>query len=95
MSALEGTVIDAKTRKPLAGVSVTATDTLPQSGTTVHTDAAGNYHLGTLEPGIYTLQFAMDGYDPYTRDGIELQMNRTIRVNGELLPTSVGAAASS
>jgi hypothetical protein len=95
MSALEGTVIDAKTKKSLAGVSVTATDTPLQSGTTVDTDGVGNYAFADLPPGTYTLQFEMDGYFPYTRDDIELKLNRTLRVNAELLPTSVGGEADS
>jgi hypothetical protein len=94
MSALTGTVIDGSTRHPLPGVSVTATD-MQQRAKTVDTDAAGDYHLEGLESGIYTLQFAMDGYVPYTRDDIELQMNRTIRVNAELLPMGTAGEAGS
>jgi hypothetical protein len=94
MSTLVGTVIDAKDKEPLPGVSVTAST--PQwPGKTVVTDAVGNYSLADLQPGIYTLQFVMDAYRTYTRDDIELQMNRTLRVNVELLPDITDAAASS
>ncbi len=87
-STLIGTVIDAQNRQPVPDVVVTATAPSLQGEQTVVADAQGNYRIPQLPPGNYTLRFEKEWYQPYTRQDIQLRVNRTIRVNVELLPTS-------
>ncbi|NMO13975.1 DUF3520 domain-containing protein [Pyxidicoccus fallax] len=89
-SVIIGTVIDAQSRQPVPEVVVTATSPNLQGEQTVVTDAQGNYRLPQLPPGIYTLRFEKEQFKPYARADIQLRLNRTIRVNVELLPESVG-----
>jgi len=86
---IEGTVVDAATKKPLPDAAVTATSPSLQGEQTVVTDAQGNYGIPGLPPGVYTLRIEADGYRAYERGGIALQLDRTIRVNAELLPESI------
>lgn len=88
-SVLVGTVLDASSRKLLPDVIVTASSPNLQSTQTAATDAHGNYRIPQLPPGDYTLTFEKEAFKPYTRSAIQLQLNRTIRVNVELLPTSM------
>ncbi|MCP3061272.1 mucoidy inhibitor MuiA family protein [Myxococcus sp. K38C18041901] len=85
-----GGVIDAQSRGPVSDVVVTATSpSLPGEEVTV-TDAQGIYRLPPLPPGVYTLRFEKEQYKPYARSDIQVRMQRTLRVNVELLPESLG-----
>ena len=93
-SSIIGTVIDAMSRQPVSGVTVTATSpNLPGPKNAV-TDGEGNYRLAQLPPGAYSLSYENSAYKPYTRADVQLRLNRTIRVNIELLPASLGEAAA-
>ncbi|MFP2960838.1 von Willebrand factor type A domain-containing protein [Myxococcus sp. 1LA] len=89
-STIIGTVIDAQSRQPAADVVVTATSDNLQGERTVVTDAQGHYRIPQLPPGAYTLRFEKEQFKPYARSAIQLRLNRTIRVNVELLPESLG-----
>lgn len=93
-STIIGTVISAQSRQPLPDVVVTATSPNLQGEQTVVTDAQGNYRIPQLPPGVYTLRFEDEGFKPYARSDIQLRLNRTIRVNVELLPNSLGGEAT-
>ncbi|RKH43101.1 TonB-dependent receptor [Corallococcus sicarius] len=87
-SVIIGTVINTEDKKPAADVVVTATSPNLQGEQTVVTDAQGNYRIPQLPPGTYTLRFEKETFKPYARSEIQLLLNRTIRVNVELLPDS-------
>ena len=89
-STMIGTVIDAQSRNPVPDVVVTATSPNLQGEQTVVTDAQGNYRIPQLPPGVYTLRFEKEQFKPYARSDVQLRLNRTIRVNVELLPESLG-----
>lgn len=87
-----GTVTSVQSHQPLPDVIVTATSPNLQGEQTVVTDSQGNYRIPQLPPGSYTLRFQDDGFKPYARSDIQLRVNRTIRVNVELLPEALGNA---
>ncbi len=89
-STIIGTVIDTRSRQPVPDVVVTASSPNLQGEQTVVTDAQGNYRIPQLPPGIYTLRLEKEWYKPYARSDLQLRPNRTIRVNVELLPESLG-----
>jgi outer membrane receptor protein involved in Fe transport len=85
-SVLTGTVLDANSKKPVPDVVVTATSPSLQGEQVAVTDATGLYRLPQLPPGVYTLRFEKEAFQPYARGEITLRLNRTIRLNAELLP---------
>lgn len=88
-SVIIGTVANADPAKkgaPLADVVVIATSPNLQGEQTVYSDAQGQYRIPQLPPGVYTLRFESEGFKPFSRSDIQLRLNRTIRVNVELLP---------
>jgi outer membrane receptor protein involved in Fe transport len=89
-STMIGTIIDAQSRQPVPDVVVTATSPNLQGEQTVVSDAQGNYRIPQLPPGVYTLRFEKEQFKPYARSDVQLRLNRTIRVNVELLPESLG-----
>ena len=90
-SVLTGIVVDTSTRAPVADVVVTATSPSLQGEQVVVTDASGLYRVPQLPPGAYTLRFEKETYRPYSRTGIEVQADRTLRLNVELLPEVAGS----
>jgi len=61
--SVSGTVTDATTKAPLAGVQVTTTDNTAGTSAVTTTGADGTYNTGPLKPGdSYTLTFALNGY---------------------------------
>ncbi len=94
-----GVVADASTGKPVAGAVVIARSPNLQSEETAVADETGNYRLGLLPPGTYTLFVpAFSGsapggkpveYDLAQRAGVEVRAEKTSRVNLGLAPASV------
>ena len=89
-SVIIGTVVGADNKKPVADVVVTATSPNLQGEQVVVTDAQGQYRIPQLPPGVYTLRFDKESFRPFSRSEIQLRLDRTIRVNVELLPDSLG-----
>ncbi|HEY0093401.1 MAG TPA: mucoidy inhibitor MuiA family protein [Archangium sp.] len=85
-SVIVGTVVGADTKKPVMDVVVTAVSPNLQGEQAVVTDAQGQYRIPQLPPGVYTLRFEREGFKPLSRPEIQLRLDRTIRVNMELLP---------
>ncbi|MFY1827377.1 YfbK domain-containing protein [Myxococcus fulvus] len=88
-SAIIGTVIDVRSRKPVPDAVITATSPNLVGEQAVSTDAQGNYRIPQLPPGVYVLRYEKEGYKRYERKDVQLRLNRTIRVNVELLPESL------
>jgi hypothetical protein len=88
---LTGTVVDASDKKPAKDVVVTATSPALQGEQVVVTDGSGFFRIPELPAGTYTVAFEKDGYKQYSRGGIALRTEVTLRVNAELLPTTVKA----
>jgi outer membrane receptor protein involved in Fe transport len=85
-SVIIGTVVGADNKKPVADVVVTATSPNLQGEQVVVTDAQGQYRIPQLPPGVYTLRFDKESFRPFSRSEIQLRLDRTIRVNVEMLP---------
>ncbi len=88
---LTGTILDTATKRAIPDVVVTVTSPSLQGEQTVVTDKSGSYRIPNLPPGAYTLRAEGDGYKPYTRGGIGMRIDTTLRVNAELLPEGIRA----
>ena len=90
-SVLLGTVTDAASGKKLADVVVTATSSATQAPQIAVTDSAGYYRLPGLPPGRYTLRIEKEGYRPYSRNDLEVSLDRQYRVNIAAQPESMSS----
>ncbi|MCB9354948.1 MAG: TonB-dependent receptor [Lewinellaceae bacterium] len=61
--SIRGSVLDAATKNPLAGVSVS----IDGANLQVYTDELGHYRFGELSPGTYTLVTSYMGYEVNTK----------------------------
>ena len=89
-SVLVGNVVDASTKTPVADVVVTATSPSLQGEQVVVTDGTGLYRVPQLPSGVYLLRFEKESYRPFSRSGIDVAANQTLRFNVELLPGTAG-----
>lgn len=76
--SLSGHVRDAQTGAPLDDVTILVTDG-PNANRSTTTDDAGNYSLGSLQPGTFTARFSRSGYDSASRS-VSLTQNTTLSV---------------
>lgn len=72
---LSGTVTDAKSGAPLAGVSVDAASPTQHAHTT--TDAKGFFSVTGLQPDTYTVSFSLNGFETGTLNGVTVIENQT------------------
>jgi hypothetical protein len=87
-SAIAGVVRDSS-GAVLPGVNVEASSpALIESARAAVTDAAGQYTIADLRPGLYTVAFSLAGFRSVKREGIVLPTSFTATVNAEL---SIGA----
>src|SRR6266850_1873588 len=69
----------------LPGVTVEASsDVLIERTRSVITDAAGQYKIVNLRPGVYVVTFTLAGFQTFRRNGIELPASFTATVNADL-----------
>ena len=65
-------VVQSIDKLPLPGVTVTATSPSLQGERMAVSDENGVYYLRGLLPGTYSLSFAIDGFQPAVREGVEV-----------------------
>jgi hypothetical protein len=84
-SILRGTVVDASTRRPVAGARIA----LQPGARGAVTDSAGRYLIRELRPGRYRVEVRALGYAPTARDSIEVPGGQTIVLDVFLRPQAV------
>jgi len=80
---ISGTVTDAKTGAPLAGVKVSAT--APTAHFSATTDARGFYSFSGVSPDAYTVSFESKGYESFSTTGVNVFQDQVAQVSGALL----------
>src|SRR5581483_3507354 len=79
-STVVGTIRDP-TSAVVPGVRVVATEVRTGITSTTATDANGDYRIATLQPGVYEISAAKDGFQSQTLSGIQLYVGQTSRVD--------------
>src|SRR5262249_61068733 len=51
---------------------------------TTTTDAAGQYRIENLRPGLYSLTFLLDGFSPFVRENVEVTGSSTATADAQL-----------
>src|SRR5256885_12734378 len=87
--SLSGQVVDASSQAPVGDAVVIAQSPALQGEQTAVTDATGTFEITLLPAGAYTLTVQREGYQPFTQQGLQLNLDRTIRVRLPLVPESL------
>ena len=88
---LLGNVRD-ETGAPVPGATITVTEVQTNIGRTVVTNETGYYTFTNLPSGIYRVEGELQGFKKFVREGVEVRVNTTVRVD---VPLSVGALTES
>ena len=91
-STIEGRIISADDKKPISDAVVTLTSPVLEGEQTTVSDSDGGYSFDGLPPGIYTLRCEADSFKSYARGGIAVAVDKSCRVNVELLPQGLGGS---
>jgi hypothetical protein len=87
-AAIAGTVVDQRTALPVTG----ATITVSRDGTIVATttsDGRGHYAIATVQPGVYTMTIAANGYDASQTTDLAIAAGSSTTANAALLLSAV------
>jgi hypothetical protein len=83
-SAITGVVKDTS-GAAMPGVTVeAASDVLIEKVKSAVSDGSGNYRIGDLRPGVYSVAFTLAGFKTYRRENLQLPAEFTATVNAEL-----------
>ena len=63
------------------GVTVTATETQTNMVRTAVTNQSGHYVFANLKNGLYRVETELTGFKKFSRDGVEVKVNSTMRVD--------------
>jgi hypothetical protein len=88
-STISGAVKDSS-GAVMAGVKVeAASEALIEKSRAVTTNGEGRYAIVDVRPGMYTITFALDGFNTI-RQQVEVPANVTVPVDAEMKPGSIG-----
>jgi 5-hydroxyisourate hydrolase-like protein (transthyretin family) len=85
-TTVDGTVVDAETKKPIADVTVIAINPITKVEHAATTDAKGSFKLNTLAPGIYTIKFKKEDYLATEKNKLQVAAKTSHHLNIELSP---------
>ena len=74
------------------GATITATETQTNIARSAVSNETGLYTLTNLPPGIYRVEGELQGFKKFVRQGVQVDVNTTVRVD---VPLSVGALTES
>ena len=79
LARLVGSVRD-DTGGGVPGATVTATETRTNITRTALSNESGNYSFNNLPPGVYRVDGELVGFKKFSREGVEVSVNTTVRV---------------
>ncbi|MBV8906516.1 MAG: carboxypeptidase regulatory-like domain-containing protein, partial [Acidobacteriia bacterium] len=77
---------------PVLGAEIAATAIATNDKFTTVTNSSGEYSIGFLKPGVYSVVFRAKGFKETVRTGLELQLNQSRRLDQRLQLGSVSEA---
>src|SRR4030095_9113335 len=78
--ALVGNVRD-ESGAAVPGATITATETRTNISRTAVSNETGNYSFNNLSPGVYKVEAELVGFTKFAREGVEVDVNTTPRVD--------------
>ncbi len=82
--ALQGSVSDAATKKPLQGVTISITSSKMNGEKEFITDASGSFRVSQIPAGEVTIILEKKGYKTYRRQGVVLKEGMSIKLNFDI-----------
>ena len=83
---ISGRIVDAQTERPVAGAVVVASGPALQGGESGRTDSDGEFEIGLLPPGEYSLNVQAEGHQSFSQERLVVHAGRGIRVHLAIVP---------
>ena len=87
--SISGRILDAQSNRPVAGATVAASGPALQGEESARTDSSGEFAIGLLPPGRYTLFIQADAHQAFTQEGVEVGAGQEARVRLFILPDAM------
>ncbi|WP_317503534.1 TonB-dependent receptor [Idiomarina sp. HP20-50] len=87
--ALTFIIKDQKTDRPLPTVQITLTERETNSAQSVETDSQGRVVVEELDPGLYSVSVAKDGFAPAYEPSIRVITRKNVKVEFELVEQAI------
>tara|TARA_B100001142_G_scaffold9462_1_gene9186 strand:- start:1481 stop:4117 length:2637 start_codon:yes stop_codon:yes gene_type:complete len=85
---ISGTIIDGKSNEPIIGANVLIKDSYLGTAS----DISGDFYILNLNPGKYSVEFSVIGYETKLVQDVRVSVNRTTPLNIELNQTAIEGA---
>jgi len=82
--ALQGSVSDAATKKPLKGVTISITSSKMNGEKEFVTDASGSFRACQIPAGEVTIVLEKKGYKTYRREGVVLKQGMSMKLSFDI-----------
>ena len=90
--AISGRIVDSQSEQPVSGALLVASGPALQGTETTRTAQDGQFEIGLLPPGEYTLNVQADGHQSFSQDRLVVHAGRALRLRLTMLPDNLPAA---
>src|SRR4051812_34075886 len=87
--AISGRILDAQSGRPVASATIVASSPALQGEESARTDSSGEFVVGLLPPGSYTLFVQADGHQAFTQEGVQVWIGAEVRLHLSILPDAM------
>lgn len=85
-STVDGTVVAADTKKPIADVTIIAINPITKVEHSATTDAKGEFKIAVSTPGTYNIKFKKEDYISTEKNKLQVVAKTTQHINIEMSP---------
>ncbi len=90
--AISGRLVDSQSEQPVSGALLVASGPALQGTESTRTGQDGQFEIGLLPPGEYTLNVQADGHQSFSQDRLVVHGGRALRLRLPMLPDNLPAA---
>jgi hypothetical protein len=90
--SISGRIVDSQTARPVAAAVIVATSAALPGEATTQSDSEGEFEIGLLPPGEYTLNVRAEAHQSFTQERLAVHAGRSIRIDLDMDPETAVAA---
>ena len=84
--SISGRIVDSQTSRPVMGAVIVATSPSLPGEEIAQTDNEGEFEIGLLPPGQYTLNVRAEAHQSFTQERLAVHAGRSVRIDLSIDP---------